>query len=517
MKKRRGKVWACLAVVLAGALAVLVWAGFGGRHSKSDYYFPVWQRGDDAFGPAIRVERLQRLTNVAVGLPIALDAAERTPTEWELRWNDSIGKLPKWLGRHLPRYGGGHIEPSIWLGLAADDPSVADAVVRRWPEWSGKGPDSSWLKSQRASVITNRTEYIPLLIEACRSTNRADVVWAVRWLAAYRPMTDATDHAIADAIRRCWNGPGLESAMVEAGPGGVDMVTALAEQTKSNVPDRAGLAALLLSKLEPVRFPPDESLKPFWPNLSKDAASRILAIMSLRQSRTLVSTPSATRFLGDVLARLDPAGPPDSRIRITMVFRVMENMGTNAGPLAARLIPWMSSTNATRANDAARCFASIAPASPDLVREIVPRLSDSATATPLLLWLTSIGTNAIAAQAAVESIAGDSIFYARKAHGMDPDLARRYGLLPKGYTGSPTRPSSTAATFDECAERHRSLWPSLEDEITRPIPSDLASRLAALNEFFPDNGIPDSTMAELARRCLRAMTNAGPATAIQPP
>jgi hypothetical protein len=148
------------------------------------------------------------------------------------------------------------------------------------------------------------------------------------------------------------------------------------------------------------------------------------------------------------------------------------------------------------------------------------RLGDAGVAAPLLLWLTSLGPGALPAHDAVAAIADDRVKVLEPdpdaletPMAMDPALMRRYGLRPTPSQTLPAVPPAAVfpgkirlAADTYCPPALAHLWPG-----AKPMTNTPAGMRAVAQP-----GPPDTTLAELARRCLVAMTNGLPAAAAVP-
>ncbi len=295
----------------------------------------------------------------------------------------------------------------------------------------------------------------------------------------------------------------------------------------------AATAALMLARIDPVRFRPAEYFEPIFMELSAHDARRLLAVMRESSFAPLVRTPWAAAFVGAGLDRSDspvrdPADPDEAAVRLEFLA-TLESVGTFASNSIPALVRRFPDTNVLVRTAAALAFTSVAADRADCVPLIRPYLTNANVAPPLLLWLTSLGTNSVGVYDKVLPLAID---LARipgcpvPSRGMDTSLARRYGLRRSSigcddmelaetttatylYRTLPKPSSFSLYPADVCPRRLVPLWPGLAANHTGILrdyamaKSDV-SRSEALSHLYP------TTLAELARRCVVAMTNGVP-------
>ena len=206
---------------------------------------------------------------------------------------------------------------------------------------------------------------------------------------------------------------------------------------------------------------------------------------------------------------------------------VLEKLGSAGAEAAPAIWTLLAATNASNQREAARAFAAVAPPSPDYLTAIHPYLTNERTAVPLLLWLTSIGTNASLARGTVQQLAIDAILVpehdATAAYRMDFELARRYGLTARASSVSPPaaqpaaknrlrKPSKVEVIArNDCPRALVHLWPgfdAIQPRHTNQSPDVLSDTY--FQALF--NQLPKSNLADLAQRCLLSMTNGLPSS-----
>jgi hypothetical protein len=209
------------------------------------------------------------------------------------------------------------------------------------------------------------------------------------------------------------------------------------------------------------------------------------------------------------------------------VLPILTKLGPTAAETVPGILPLLSHSDSRTVAAAANAFASVAPQRAELVPAILPHLTNEAVAAPLLLWLTSIGTNAATASGEVYGLARETTHYPEasgpRALMLDPVLARRYGLIPPGAVvrrpttgtnGKQTnwlKPSAIKLNaLEHCPQALVRFWPGFEQTyalVTNQVPD--ASAQAQTQLILAK--LPRSHLAELAQRCLASIAAGNPA------
>lgn len=528
--RRRFRRWAW---VTAGFLAVVVVAlSLRTGTRQASYYFPVWYRPD--WTQATVAERFEELTNVTQSLPIVLAAVNRSPRTLKLGQKvEAIRrKLPQSVGARLPQYRAPDGKPWHWLALYSCDPEVARTVSDQWVRWSeslrGDWVFNQWLYAPR-DCLAQRPEYVPLLRESCRNTNPNLAFSGVALLLRFRPVNAENAEVIAHALTNHGNATGdpmdhllaQQLAGLEAPPRAI--VAALKVWLASPAPRRAALAALVLAQLDPVAFPPETVLEPVWRQLQPETGRSLVLLLAKPEFQRLASSPWAINFLAGLLA-VDPANAPGAPFGAAPpqaeILSVIGSAAPAGGKLSPIILPLLSSTNGSVSRAAGKAWALLTPALPEHVSGFAQQLTNEFAAAPLLLWLTSLGTNAAPAYREVERLARETVRFPqrRASPKMNTAIARRYGLIqpePSDEAASAQAPAADrnwrkpsqiiVSAAQDCPRGLERYWPGYER----------ASRLAAsgASETRRDTPVsvnldtlPASNLAELARRCLANIT-----------
>lgn len=502
----------------------------GGRRGVS-YYFPVWV--GPGWSDSVERERFDELPEIAHSLPIVLAGIERQPSELGEKWGPLRDGLPNFIKDRLPQYRGAIWGPLLWLNLNCSEPEVAKAVTNRWPRWRDE-VRINWLHSLAPAAVASRQEYRPMLQLLCQSTNAPEALCAAYLLGAYRPIPDGDARLLVHA----WTNHLLASVeylerMVTLQLASLDkasptVVASLQSSLTSANRLRAALAAVALAKLVPADFPPQTTLEPIWQGLSHTSAKSVLSVLQRPEFRSVASSAWGVGFLAKLLAAaqvtsLPKVAPSSLNVAALVVLETLGPAGVEAAPAIWMLL---AGTNAPNQREAARAFAAVAQSSPDYLTAIQPYLTNELTAAPLLLWLTSLGTNASRSKDTVQQLATEAIRFPELdymvRYQIDPILARRYGLIPRAPSVSSLASKSTAAkeplrkpseveviARENCPRALLHLWPGF-DEI-HPLVANKFSDSSSDGYFqalVPK--LPKSNLAELARRCLQSMANGLP-------
>ncbi len=486
-----------MAILACVVLLAVCWSAFAPK--GTGYYFPSWKR---SAAPDVWEARQASLTNIAESLPLVLDAADRKDLSVGRKWNEWAERIPEAVQRRLPLYLPPGEEPWDWLALHADHPSVAAAVSDQWSRWD-RLQRLAWRESQGNRLYTNRTEYLPLLAEDCRRGDGHDGALATALLLGYRPMPDVAARAVADRIESIGLDPEFSFVLADHDRIPPVLVKALTKELASTGTGRASVAALLLAKFDPAHFPPESCLEPLWPPGASVEEFGILAEMGLPAFSSVVATPWGARFLHARLLDMEKSGASRHRNLFgAPTLSALENVGPLASNSLPVLIRFLDDGDDANARGAARAFASLAVDSPQWSRTVSRHLTNPVLAAPLLLWMTSLGTNALPAIDAVRDVADDRVVYALPSWRADRVLLQRYGLKPIGRFATPNGKSSEwVVSPDSCPAHLLFLWPGAGPR------TSASEREAPLKESEEGETV---TLAILARRCLVSMTN-GPA------
>ncbi len=453
-----------LAAILGIAALVILGVAFalGGGTRGAGYYFPHWVGAE--WDPAADAEkRAGELTNITSSLPIVLEAAEATPSGLGNQWTKLLERLPEPLQKRLPQYVEPDDQPLLWLTLHGPDKEVAAAISHRWTRWP-ETLRAAWLGAVESEQITNRTEYLPLLYQSCRSTNEDLAIPAVGLILGFRPFTDENAKPVAEALLQPGRMRSLFSDLI--GPDSVPpvMMQALQAELICADPEDSFLAALVLAKVDPSAFPPRSTLEPFWSRLDPEAAARVLATLTQPEIRSLATSEWAVDFLARLLTA-KPGNEGSASISNPKVDPLILTLLEQAGPSAAKAVPAI----ATRFSDpnrlvrlrAAMAFAAVAPPRPEYLPMIQKQFTNPYVVAPLLLWLTSMGTNATSVFDDVSGFTDGSLGLAipipipkpSRPFVMDPALMYRYGLVPRPVE----TPSQTNSEVTVSPETHADI------------------------------------------------------------
>lgn len=511
-----------------------------GAFRGASYYFPAWRTSDGSDSRAH--ERLEELTNINTGLPMVFAALEHTPSAAGAQWNQLYEKLPGSLRERLPTYEPNDDLPLAWLSFHAENPEVARAVTNRWRRW----PEElrvKWLFSQTPGVFTNRAEYLPLLMETSRSTNSIHALNAANLLATVRPVSEMNAALIARAMTSSGEAPQawfgavdyqLAATLAALDPAPPVIRRALQQWLDSTSRPRAAAAALALARLAPDEFPPAIHLEPRWRQLPGDEGIRLFRWLGQPQFQPLAASPWGIGFLTQLLQATPGTNRPRTITEMSPALGILPVL-TKLGPAAAEavpgILPLLAHTNSQMAAAAATAFASVAPPWPGLVPAILPHLTNEAAAAPLLLWLTSLGTNAVAASGEVYGLARETTRFPDVswpgASQMDSALAQRYGLMPSTSLHRPTTEAERAranwlkpskiklSALGHCPPALVRFWPGYERthaSVTNQAPS--VSEEVQTRRLL--RKLPLSNLAELAQRCLASIAAGNPAWQLPP-
>lgn len=515
-------------------LLALVALSLGRRSRGVRYYFPSWVGSD--WNHEVAAERLDELTNIVRSLPIVLAAAEQSP--WKATLGETLDRvrqgLPGVVGERLPHYLASDERPLYWLAMHSGAPEVAQAVSDHWTRWPeslrGLWVFSGWIHAPRGG-LTNRAEYLPLLREMCRSTNPNFASSAVELLLQYRPVTAEHAQLVAEFMMHHGraSGESTDQQLAQQLAGLVtvphEIVNALKIWLTSPFGKRATLSALVLSQLDPAAFPPETVLEPLWLRLAPVGGGSVLLLLNEPEFQTLANSPWTLGFLGRLLAvqPVDVRGatfgtaPPKLAI-----LGVVEAAGQAAAQLTPVILPLLSDTNAFISRAAARAFAAVTPTLPEYVPEIRGHLTNGNAAAPLLLWLTSLGTNAASAHDEIDRLAKENVRFPKRSaiatSIIDPTLARRYGLILLETLPGKSSPNATSddqngrkpseirvSASQDCPPALARFWPGFEQarKLSESEPSQ--STRGSKSPVNPYK-LPDSNLAELARRCLTTVS-----------
>jgi hypothetical protein len=251
-------------------------------------------------------------------------------------------------------------------------------------------------------------------------------------------------------------------------------------------------AALVLAQVSPSQFPPRIHLEPHLRELPPAGQSFLLGLMEMPAYRRVATSPWCLSLLADWLGQ--PAGSDlDQRSRLQSLSSLLETLGRSASTLAPALQPHLAASDGETATMAARAFGSIAPGSPDLVAWSARQLTNERIAGPLLIWLTSLGTNAMAAGEQVSSLAQEVPDRPRLTL-IDPRRARRGRLDLTGRT-------QLFSTRRDCPARLLGYWPGyarVEAETSGRIPDTNSGRYSQVLW----HSLPVLSLRDLARNCL---------------
>ncbi len=449
-------------------------------------------------------------------------------------WNYLVVKLPDRLQQAVPVYRfPDRLTPLYWLRSHAHEAATCSEIARAWPRWTAFDR-SRWFLSLPPKVSNAQPGYRSLALAIPPDEDLYLQESAARFLTSCEPFDDAAAEFVARIIRKAPELPRFRAHdllldLVGAHITHPAVTNALAELSRNESPE-GDSATLVLAALDPAAFPLAQLLAPRMKRLRRPAESydslRLLAepefhrVTAHADVLQLLAGELVVRRTTNQFARPKPAvtvHPVSSA-----VLSVLDALGTNAAAVAPKLLSLMQAElPAGRA--VAISFANIAPATPQNVSPITPLLTNHAFVAPLLLWLGGAGTNALAAFPAVQRIAADQLRYPPEAGGpefpllvMDPILARRYGLLPRGagdISGDQNKsklPSEVFLSADQhCPRRWLSHWPGWQQPTPRaPNNGSAEARSNARRRQPPGVGkSPQTTLARLAEDCLRRLTN----------
>jgi Txe/YoeB family toxin of Txe-Axe toxin-antitoxin module len=508
-----------LILMLAGvSLMGVTWLLGRDPRKGEGYYFPTWRLGE--FSEQQYWKRYGKLTNVSQNLPIVLRAMERHPSKLGEKWEDLRGEVPEQWRRRLPQYLGPNWAAASWLAQHATDREVAAKVVERWDRmWQGTRND--WLGTVGPNQVSQRPEYLPLLRKLAGDLDPEIALSAAYLLTGYRPISETDSMVVRKAMMAGGSRVSLRLHLLLSWQIGLQpmpspsLVQALQAWSDSTNRTSAIAGALGLVMVDPAKFPPGELLEPRWRKLPRAEAREVLEMTRRAGFEGLMLSEWAVAFFGALLAvptnQITPATfestPPKD-----FILWSYRQFGTNAAGLAPALVPLFSAEGLENAS--AGAFASIAGPDASLVPLVAPALTNADAAGPLLLWLTSIGPRALAARDEVRRLAQDGVRFppaALKGSPMrlDPVLAKRYGLpapAPKDpdrkvREPSPRKPSEIRVKAqDVCPWPLAAIWPGSALGLGKPD----SGRLSDLDRAFLI-GLRESTLGELAQRCLAAM------------
>ncbi len=505
--KRRTMGSLFVAAIVVGVICVV---GRGSRRGVG-YYFPTWQFGEST--EEQYSSRVAELTNVSRIAPLAIRAMERGPSEFGQRWESVREKLPDKVRSRVPIYLGPSWTAVLWLDSNAGEREVAAGTVEGWKRMD-EGLRHTWFLGVETNSILRRREYLPLFRQLA---DEGDLK-AAYLLACYEPVSVGDLQLIARVMER--KGPRtvvghcllLAERIATLGTKSPALVTALESWAKGTDGKCGSAGGVGLALVDPVRYPPDKLLEPHWRTLPAMDGGQLLEQLSRKEFDRLMLSEWALGFLGGLVPKATNRvtgatfenGPPSAPL-----FRSLRRFGTNAARLAPQLVPLLSGTDLQK--ESALTLATVAGPDETLIPLVASGLTNAEAAGPLLVWLTSLGPKARPVREPVRALAEDLVQFPPEVPKllMDPVIAKRYGLIPdvsQNPAGDPRKPSFRKPSgvrlkaTDVCPPSLSALWP-------RPARGANEAGVDAVPRVDQNvlARLPDSNLAELAKRCLNAM------------
>lgn len=439
MSSQRRGWFARMLIAGLACVALLLWLALARRGVGASYYFPAWSNPEALRSESYEEQvstRLAALDAAPDRVDILFEVSLREPPRLAAAADTLREKLPAGLGRLVPEYADYRYIALRKIAENAQRNEFVAATLRFWPRWNPE-TRQMWLSAVDQSV-GSRPEYRGLLVATVAEVDPLFASLAVRRLGDYQPFPREAVGQLAPLLSRIasmtntvWHRAAANHVM-----SGVrehpelpdDVVEAVGKLRDSSQPTVGLIAELCVAGLRPQRGIDTERWKAKVMALSSSEAVSFMQALARPEFRETVLRGVVQDWLQQVafeqtVIRRDPKRP-ESVLPAHRAGRLLEHSwaGRSAPALVAPLLARMGSTNESVQLRAARLFAVTAPRDPDLLAKTLPVLTNSAVAaTPLLLWIASLGTNAAPAVPEVLRIATSRVRYWRPRHPTEVD------------------------------------------------------------------------------------------------
>lgn len=458
--------------------------------------------GRRAFTPEAPHEALLRQAQWKLGPAGKLwnKARSQLPLRWQMDVPSS--SAPDWLSA------------SGWLSVLANNPEVAQSIVRTWPRWNPEARELwlFWIQDRR-QVLSS--EYLPLIrtelvqnpkfsyhLLATLARNQplsaADIELMVQFLKVQFQVLDPnekvyllTQLAALDAVPR-------------------EVLVGLTALPESEITEVALVARITIFQLDPAGHPLSTTLEPRFPQLSLNEQIQLLTHLRAPEFQRGETPAWSLARVTDLVRSCRSAGITPTR-DLKNLFSFLEGVGPSGSALALDVASWITAESSDVRAPAADALTQLSPPTPELLATLLPHLAfDSATVT-ILTWLAAHPRHSQAAEPVVARLCqghaphqANASAVAGSSQPLDPSKARRGrgANRPEGLQLG-CRPKSVPLVLLPGWPRYRSL----HQVIAVSIPETNSTRFQAVLQ----SRLPEVTFRELAEHCLteiRAAQNA---------